>query len=156
MLRERIYDSDYTEKLYVFSLLDYIIQKNIRPDHSSPYYTELRQEIVRSIDERGSSADFWHIVWRQQSEQLMRAAGLPEDFREHGIDEAFEIIEATMNKRSTSSASDKSLLENCLKLADEHRKVCEGADCTVQLSLLLTLLNKAGIEVPKDLVSRFM
>lgn len=45
---------------------------------------------------------------------------------------------------------------NALRLADDHRKHCEGESCNISLSLMLSLLHKAGIEVPKDEVSRFL
>lgn len=45
---------------------------------------------------------------------------------------------------------------NALRLADDHRKHCEGATCNISLSVILNLLHKAGIEVPQDEVNRFL
>jgi hypothetical protein len=48
------------------------------------------------------------------------------------------------------------LLDNAVKLADHHRRTCEGEGCTISLYLLLELLRKARIDVPQELLGRFL
>lgn len=48
------------------------------------------------------------------------------------------------------------LLEEMLKIADAHRVHCPGETCDISLSYIFMVLNQAGIDVPKNLVGRFM
>ena len=57
--------------------------------------------------------------------------------------------------RAHESHENEALLQNAVKLADDHREHCSES-CGVSLYLILLLLRKAGIEVPGYLVSRFM
>lgn len=47
---------------------------------------------------------------------------------------------------------DKLLLLNAIRLADHHRATCEGETCNISLSLLLELLQRAGIDAASDVV----
>lgn len=51
---------------------------------------------------------------------------------------------------------DEVMKENVLRLADEHREVCDSSTCTISLSLLADLLRKAGIELSEDEVGRLL
>jgi len=53
-------------------------------------------------------------------------------------------------------AKEKLLLDNALRLADQHREHCEGAACNIALSLIYELLERAGIEVSADDRRRFL
>jgi hypothetical protein len=49
---------------------------------------------------------------------------------------------------------DEMILNNAVRLADDHRKHCT-ADCNISLAYLLVLLVRANIAVPQELRSRF-
>lgn len=43
------------------------------------------------------------------------------------------------------SAEDDALVRNAIRLAENHRSHCSGAGCDIALSLLVVLLQRAGI-----------
>ena len=52
-------------------------------------------------------------------------------------------------------AEDKLIKETVLHLVREHKNHCKG-DCGISIYLMLVLLKKAGIEVPKEEVREFL
>ena len=57
---------------------------------------------------------------------------------------------------ATRNESDEHLVRSMIALADEHRANCPGPDCTLTLSSLVILLDRAGIELTPDEVGRFL
>jgi hypothetical protein len=47
------------------------------------------------------------------------------------------------------------LKRNAIRLADHHREHCDGATCNVMLSMLVELLDRAGIETTPEERSHF-
>lgn len=73
-----------------------------------------------------------------------------------------ELPEEVRNRLSGSSGhlsvieEDKLILTNMLRLADHHRKHCDGASCNISLSFILKLLQRAGISTTLEEASHFM
>lgn len=54
-----------------------------------------------------------------------------------------------------SDAIKRVILENMIRLADDHREHCKGEECNISLSLIPMLLEMAGITVSTELFARF-
>src|ERR1039458_2940431 len=92
MLKSRgVYDTNYTEKQYAFQLLDFAAEKN-ELKYGSMYFLESRKELITLVDSQVNSANFWHDRWLDLEKEVMRCAGLPDDFANHGTADAFEIL----------------------------------------------------------------
>jgi len=58
--------------------------------------------------------------------------------------------------RLTRSAEDDYILRVVLALADEHRMNCPGASCTITLTSLVVLLQRAGIHLTPEEYGRLL
>ena len=54
-----------------------------------------------------------------------------------------------------TSIEKKTILQNMIRLADHHRKHCDGETCNIILSYIPELLRRAEIEVSKKDAERF-
>jgi len=91
-------DSKFTEKQYAVQLFDFAAEKG-ELKHGSMYLIECRKELLKLIDDQVSNANFWHDRWRELCIEVMKTAGLPTDFKEHGTGEAFDILREAMESR---------------------------------------------------------
>jgi hypothetical protein len=53
-------------------------------------------------------------------------------------------------------SEDELLKVNAIRLADDHRKKCDGAECNIMLSVLAMLLYRAGIQLTSDELRKFL
>lgn len=58
---------------------------------------------------------------------------------------------------ATRNEADEHLVRSMIALADDHRANChDGSGCTITLSSLAILLDRAGIKLTPDEVGRFL
>ena len=93
-----MFNTKYTENQYAFQLLDFAAERN-RLKYGDPYFIECRQELLKLVDEQVHSAKFWHNRWLDLCKEIMHVAGLPDDFANHGTDDAFEIIRSKLSEK---------------------------------------------------------
>jgi len=86
-----MFDTKFTEKQYAFQLFDFAAEKG-RLKYGDMYFLESRKELIKLVDDQVNSANFWHDKFVDLAKEIMRAAGLPDDFAKHGIAEAFDIL----------------------------------------------------------------
>jgi hypothetical protein len=53
-------------------------------------------------------------------------------------------------------SEDELLKVNAIRLADDHRKKCDGAECNIMLSVLAMLLRRAGITLTPEEYRHFV
>jgi hypothetical protein len=90
-------DTKYTEKQYAFQLFDFAAEQQ-ELKHGTPYLIECRAELLKLVNDQANSANFWHARWFDLAKEVMRCAGLPDDFATSGTGEAFEKIRQEIRK----------------------------------------------------------
>jgi hypothetical protein len=92
-----MYNLDNTEKQYAFQFFDYSAEKDTLR-HGNPHLIETRKELINLVNDGYNSANFWHTCFLDLAKEIMLVAGLPDDFKEHGTDEAFDLIRSRLSK----------------------------------------------------------
>jgi hypothetical protein len=68
------FDTQNTEDQYAFLLFDFAVKLGkLKTD--DPYFTEVKEELVKLVKERTNSAKFWRERHIELAKEVMRTAG---------------------------------------------------------------------------------